>query len=315
MEDKVCKGKKVADSGYRVLELLKLLIERPVTNDEIIKTFEKDESTKNVYNKETILKYTNTLKLAGFDIEKIDNRLCLQNLAKKISVSRENLETYKFLKDYSQILGSVNAGISFYRLFELFEKSFDEETRMAFVAVKPGFYIDKLNLIKNANLVNRFAKYCKAEDRLKITYHDTYSGKIEKYNVEPRSIVFNKENAFLVTYLYKENEYKKFLLENITNVESCHQKANTASTSKYITYRLKNRLAKSYGERENEKVLSEEARSKVISNRNEDKNTLFCRLLRYQSNCEILYPEKIRNEFVDFVDKILAQYETTENGL
>lgn len=53
---------KMANSGIRVLEILKELAQKPLSKDEIIKLIEDNSATKNIYSRETVSKYLNTFK-------------------------------------------------------------------------------------------------------------------------------------------------------------------------------------------------------------------------------------------------------------
>ena len=91
------KNKKIADSGLRILEVLKALSKSPLSIDEMLKLIADNEEIETVYTRETFNKYINTLKLAGFEIHKIDNRYVMTNTLNLINLSNENLRVFKFL--------------------------------------------------------------------------------------------------------------------------------------------------------------------------------------------------------------------------
>ena len=66
------KNTKISNAGYRVLEILKELTNRPLSPDEMLLYLE--SATNNLYRKELALKYLNTLKLLNIDIEKIEGK-------------------------------------------------------------------------------------------------------------------------------------------------------------------------------------------------------------------------------------------------
>jgi len=60
--------------------------------------------------------------------------------------------------------------------------------------------------------------------------------------------------------------------------------------------------------RENEKIIEQGKDYLVILNKFEDTTQFLRRIMKYQDNCEILYPIEIRNEFINLIDETLKIY-------
>ena len=73
-------------------------------------------------------------------------------------------------------------------------------------------------------------------------------------------------------------------------------------------FRLTGNLAKRYSLRPNETMDIESDGSIIITNRNENKNMLLSRLLRYQDSCELIQPKAYRDEFKQLISDTLKNY-------
>ena len=90
------KNKKVADSGLRILQVLKALSKSPVSMDEMMEIVAENDDIEPIYTYETFNKYINTLKLLGFEIHKKNKKYVMKNSLSLINLNNENLRIYKF---------------------------------------------------------------------------------------------------------------------------------------------------------------------------------------------------------------------------
>lgn len=307
VETRQISEKKMAVSGYRVLELLKALTKSPLTTLEMLQILE--EKTENIYRKELVIKYLNTLKLIGFDIEKVKDKYVLKKGLRQVDFSYKDLSVLKFLEEYINEIGIEGLQKNFNGVFTILESSFSEETveRMKNSIVKP-FQRKAINLEKG-ELVQKFEKYCRDELKLVLHYQKGKDSPVEKYRVIPIKIMYKKRKIVLIAFDSLNNEYKEFLLDCIVYSEQMPQKSiqQCAST---VTFRLSGRLGKSYVLKTNEQLLEENKTSIVVSNNTEDKELLLRRLARYYDKCEILYPKAFRERFVEYLSAIEKVYES-----
>ena len=157
--------------------------------------------------------------------------------------------------------------------------------------------------------ITRFEKYCKDEQKLEIKYKTgAESSKTITCKINPLKIMYKKGNAVLIAYDCTENTYREFVLNFISDTKQLPQKTSDSYTNS-VTFKLKNRLAKSYVLKENEKILESKKDYIVVSNSKEDRDLLVRRLSRYFDNCEILYPKDFRKKMTDYLDSIEKVYE------
>ena len=291
------KEQKMANSGIRVLEILKKLVEKPLSKDEIIKLIEDNSSTKNIYSKETVSKYLNTFKLLGIDIEKIGDKFYLRTNFNKINLDKKKLETLNFLKNYALGVHRKEGSIKITELFRLIENSFDDET------IKEQAHLGGLRLGRrvsdsSALMIRTFEEYCKDRRRLKIKLKDG-----RNFSIEPKDIIFKQEKAFLLGYNLQKREFKEFFLEDIEEVTRQPQRALDNNFLNPVMFRVKGGLAKVYDLREGEQISETHKHKKVILNYAEDRELLARRLFK-QSSLWINSVNLCRPKFEQFIATI-----------
>lgn len=302
------KNAKIANAGLRVLEMLKILVQRPTTLNEIINSNEDNENTRNVYAKETISKYFNTLKIMGFKVDKVSNKFYLRANLDKISLDAKEIKTFCFLKQYAQSLNKCELGDNMRELFRIIENSLDDESRKLMNnSAGKGITLGNFTPDKSEKLIQKYEGYCRDHMKLRIRYKTR--NQIRTYKIEPKNIVFKTNKVFLHGYNYVDNEYKEFLIANIEDSVRLPQKATDRNYLNPISFQLKGHLAKVYVMRENEKLMDMTDDTITVLNYDEDRENLMHRLLRYRDNCEVKYPKHYRAEFARYMDKILENYE------
>ena len=299
--------KKIAEAGIRVLELLKALCVSPLSLNEIMGVIE--EKTDKFYRKEVVTKYINTLKLFGLRISKEDNRYRLLDNFEKIDFDKNDLSVMKFLEKYTNRIKLEALSKNLYETFYKAEMCFSPYTKNILSEKEIRAYRTRNILRFRDENVIKFENYCKDMLKLEICCKKNTGHKTEtKYIIEPLNIIYKKGCAVLVAYDCQDNTFKEFVISSITGAKQLHQK-NSRNYVNSVTFKLKNRLSKSYVLKENEKVMDVGENYIVVSNQKEDRNLLIRRLSRYYSNCEILYPKDFREMMKDYLVSIEKIYE------
>lgn len=296
------------DTGVRVLEVLKLLIKGPVSAEELMNSLASKSDIENIYAKETLLKYFNTLEMVGLFVEKrrSDGKYFLKNLPIETSFEESELKILCLIEGYVSKLAQDKVEQPFYSLLANLERSFSKTTMRHYNSIKSNktTKIDADSLY-NFSLIRLLEKYCVDAQKLKIGYLNYENKCTDIFSVEPKCIIYEFDRVYLSVYNPKLLRNQKLLLENIVHVEQLPQKNTTNQFHNSIVFELNGRLAKSYKLKYGEKVINTLKNSIVISNDVEDKNILFKRLIRYGDKCKILQPKSAKNEFVCFIDKII----------
>lgn len=305
-ETKILNDKKISVSGYRVLELLKALSEKPLSSQEMLEILE--EKTNNVYRKELVTKYLNTLKLIGFDIEKNKDKYILKKGLKQIDFSYNDLSVLNFLSQYVNEIPIENLQRNLHIVMDIVQKSCSEDTlvRINNSTIKP--YVLKNQVVPKNEFVEKYEKYCTEGLKLTIKYKNNQNGGSETYKILPIKIVYKKRKIFLIAYDCVNNEYKEFLSDLVLSEEQTPQKSSQCFAST-VTFKLTGRLGKSYVLKSNEQILESNKDYIIVSNTKEDKTILVRRLARYYDKCEILYPKSYREEMVSYLESIESVYQ------
>ena len=97
--------------------------------------------------------------------------------------------------------------------------------------------------------------------------------------------------------------------ERISGIEVMNDKFIQTFSDQSVIFNLKGNLAKRYSLRENERLLPDSAPDTItVSNRGENKEVLFARLLRYDDQCEIITPKSYRAEMHKIICDTLHNY-------
>lgn len=301
------RNRKMTDAGYRTIEVLKWLKKQPLSLNDIFTNFLK-EYPDTIDTKETILKYINTLRYFGFDIKKFQNCYHLSDNFLQVDYTPEELDTIYILNDYINILDDEILKQNFSVFLTKLENSFSQNSKNLSKEIKlkhsKNFNID---FSKNGNKIQKLTQYIKNGLKLKIEYKN-YNNEVITIKVEPISLIYKQDKVFLSVYNQLKGQFQELFIENIISISQLPQKITGAGISKAITFKVFGRLCSKYNLRENEKIIEQGQDYLVILNKFEDTNQFLKRMMKYQDNCEILYPVEIRNEFINLIDKTLEIY-------
>lgn len=296
------------DTGLRVLEILKILIKKPVSADELIKIIENRNNIENIYNKETLLKYFNTLELVGLKIRKRkeDSKYSLENLPVEINLTENEIKVLCLIEGYVRKLYQKRLEKTFDEFLENLERCFSKETTFIYNSIKTNNKMKTdIDFLNNASLIRQFEQYCIESQKLKIEYRNKSDESTEIFIVEPKYIEYEADRVYVLVYNPAIAQNQKLLLDNIKNITQLPQKTGANSTPNTVIFELKGRLAKSYKLKTDEKIINFSPECLIVSNFSEDKDILFKRLLKYGENCTILQPKSAQKEFLELVNKIL----------
>lgn len=297
--------KKIAQAGLRFLKLLKELAQKPLTTNELLLVLE--EVNNNVYRKEVVNKYLNTLKLLGFEIEKVKDKYCLQRGLDRIDFDETDLSLIMFLGKYTDSLRHETLKESVFEALQTVEKGFSSKT-IEIINSKKVKMLKPKNVItiKDEN-IKKFEKYCKEHLRIELTYKKDAESAEKTYKISPINLLYKKGKAVLIGHDYELSEFKEFVIDNIIESKQTPQK-NTPNFISAVTFKLKDRLAKAYKLKTDEKVIESGEGFIVVSNNKEDRDLLVKRLLRYKNQCEILYPKSCREKMMNLINEMEVIY-------
>ncbi len=296
---------KINNAGYRLLELLKELIKRPLSMDELLTIAE--DTSDNSYRKELINKYLNTLKLLNIPVIKQKDKYYIQRGVDNIDFNENDLSLLKLIENSITQIQSPELKQNLTEALQIIEKNFSTNTDKLIQTkgIKP--FIPNFELALYDENIKKFEKFCKDKLKLSVKYKNETTGQIEQYNLAPVKIVYKNNCAALIGYYYGTNSYKELLLKNIVEAKQTPQ-VSTINLSGSVTFKLKDRLAFSYKLKEGETIIEQGMDYIIVSNNLEDKDLILNRLIRYYNNCEILYPKAMKEKMLNLIEDMESIY-------
>ena len=301
---------KISNTCLRVFEVIKLLIQKPYTIEELITLLSEKEGNRNIYTQETIIKYITTLRVMGLNIAKEKRKFVLKKYPIDLNLNEKELKTLEKIEKYIINEKQQSSCTEIKKLIGTLEKCFDNETTNRYNTNFSFLSVEKsVNNLNDIPLINKFEKICNDQQKLKIDYVDISTKNTDTYYLEPKCVKIINRQGFLQAYDTETNELKLFLLRNIRKVVQRPQKARQMWYSNEVIYRLDSEFAKIYKLKTEEKLLSQESDgSIIIQNCEEDKETFLRRLLKYTTHCEIIRPEKYRKKMLALIENTIDIY-------
>ena len=301
---------KISNTCLRVFEVIKLLIQKPYTIEELITLLSEKEDNRNIYTQETIIKYITTLRVMGLNVAKEKRKFVLKKYPIDLNLNEKELKTLEKIENYIINEKQQSCCTEFKKLIGTLEKCFDNETTNRYNTNFSFLSVEKsVNNLNDIPLINKFEKICNDQQKLKIDYVDINTKNTDTYYLEPKCVKIINRQGFLQAYDTETNEIKLFLLRNIRKVVQRPQKARQMWYSNEVIYRLDSEFAKIYKLKAEEKLLSQESDgSIIIQNCEEDKETFLRRLLKYTTHCEIIRPEKYRKKMLALIENTIDIY-------
>ena len=302
MTTKGAASAKSLSTPAKIIKILKLLVENPLSIDEILDRFEDDEI---FIERETISKYFATLRKAGCDIQKrkskfyikypvlylndieLDTLAGFQKNAKDLSSKTDYEEFLKFLEKLFALSGKEENAV-YKRIYQNIQNT--DNFPCANISLKYRGKIEMLSKFLN-----------ETPQRVKIIYED------KEYSIVPVKFHYFKDSVCLKGYDIKNNVNKNFSLDKISEAKEMPLKAQNTDFGMITTFKISGRLKNAYSIREGE-IVTEYNDYIVVSNKDEDKNELFKRLLKYGTCCENKYPKKDREEFISLIKELISKH-------
>ncbi|OLA94451.1 MAG: hypothetical protein BHW64_03695 [Candidatus Melainabacteria bacterium LEY3_CP_29_8] len=306
---------KISNTCLRVFEVIKLLIQKPYSIEELSNILSEKEDNRNVYTQETIIKYITTLRVMGLKVAKEKRKFVLKKFPLDLNLNEKELKTLEKIENYIINEKQQSCCTEFKKLISTLEKCFDNETIDRFNTNFSFLSVEKnVNNMNDIPLINKFEKICNDQQKLKIDYVDINTKNTDTYYLEPKCVKIIHRQGFLQAYDSDTNELKLFLLRNIRKVVQRPQRTRFMWYSNEVIYRLDSEFAKIYKLKTEEKLLSKESDgSIVIQNCEDDKESFLKRLLKYTTHCEIIRPEKYRKKMLSLIENTIDIYKEDVN--
>ena len=290
------------NSGTVIFDVIKVLQSAPKSREEFCqKLKERNLSTDN----DTITKYVRTLRELDFDVVYRNGAFQLIKTPFKYKIENEEIE-------------GLEIAISLLR--ELFkgkieprEKDFEEKMLNLFDFDKNLIKTKEANTLKFKKTktasynIFKLNQYILNPAILKIQYFK------KEFLILPKELKYQKNGVFLIAYNKTEEKIQKFKVNLIVNLKFQGYLNDEFEFLKQETvFKISGRLIKNYILREGE-IAHYKEDCVLVTNFVEEKEELFSRLLKYGKYCEVVYPEKDRQIFIQKLKDLIEHYEKMED--
>ncbi len=280
------------NSGVKIFLIIEILFSSPKNIEEISnKLLEYNIKA----DKKTVSKYLRTLKLFGFEIEKINGRFQVLNSPLMIKQKNSGAEIIFLLMEYFFEKENVEYEI----LKRKFKNIFDVEENLKIKnSIEKTLQLSQ-SAKKNLELINNLIKKNKTEINAK------YKGKKLKLTI--KEIKFAKNGVFLFAKDKNLKNSRHIKINNLENIKPDKTKNLKFKIKEGVNFKIKENLIKNYilkrGEIAN--YINNEA---IITNTYEEKEEIFSRLLKYGTKAEILTPEREKRQFIQKLKSLIEHY-------
>ena len=280
------------NSGVKIFLIIEILFSSPKNIEEISnKLLEYNIKA----DKKTVSKYLRTLKLFGFEIEKINGRFQVLNSPLMIKQKNSGAEIIFLLMEYFFEKENVEYEI----LKRKFKNIFDVEENLKIKnSIEKTLQLSQ-SAKKNLELINNLIKKNKTEINAK------YKGKKLKLTI--KEIKFAKNGVFLFAKDKNLKNSRHIKINNLENIKPDKTKNLKFKIKEGVNFKIKENLIKNYilkrGEIAN--YINNEA---IITNTYEEKEEVFSRLLKYGTKAEILTPEREKRQFIQKLKSLIEHY-------
>lgn len=298
------KAEKQFDTGLRILEILKILLNGNLSKNDLINKLNTNSDIEQVYTFEAFIKYFNTVELMGLKLNREKNIYKLENALTYLKLNAKEKELYlKLLSKVNHLYDErrENAVKALtYRTLKYFNNEIPQSTVDGiFENRQTGLGADKQRCITET--INKFIN-----DKLmvKIDY-GRKNGTVSSLVVEIRKAEQINGKMVLTCYSPEKRRNKKIFLDSVVSFSQLPDKVSEAKIMNTIVFEVYGRLAYLYKLKPSEKVINFSDSHLIISNSEEDKDSLLRRLLKYGENCKVIKPAEVREEFISLTGEIL----------
>lgn len=299
---------KLVRTGYRMLKILTLLIEKPCNYKQINDAFLADFYLKKNVSDDMICMYINTLREVGCDISRPckSNNFCYVLSSHPFELKISSSES----KVIETILKSLIKSDDWKLLVETCEffaelkNISSKDSDFNFLRVISTF------LKMDFELVKKLAQYCEAEKFVILDYYSPNSG-LKEIALKVQRISLENSKLYLWGYSYELKELQYLRLDRIKKINVVSLKKTEQPNEEFpiAVYKLLNQDESEFLPDESQKVLKIENGEIFVQETVFNKFSFVQKILSYGEDCVLLEPSDIRAEVVLAIKGVLSFYD------
>lgn len=294
-------------TGYRTLYVLKLLLEKSRTIDELVELLRANQYTNKSLSKDTVRITINTLRAAGCEISGLNKesnyKYILYSHPFVLNFTSEELDALVKLRK------NASDNLSWKKILvvnELFDKIFaltKNENQINLIdsaKIFADISKDVLDELVNPNVLNK---------RMTIKYLSPKNGE-EIFDIIVGNISFSDGKLYLSCFNYKYNSKSLLNIERIKEVVSISMLEETQQQYLYeVEYELFGDSFSLYEQAEYETIIETKDNSLIIKALVDNEFTFIQRLLLFGADFRIISPDSFREKLVNKIKLIQRGYE------
>ena len=297
-------------TGYRTLYVLKLLLEKPRTIDELINELSKNKNTRKALSKDTIRITLKTLKDAGCVFAKSSktNGYKYEILSHPFNLdfSNEELNSLIKLRNKTSLDLSWQDVLALNRLYEKIISLTNDKNKIELIKSTAPLYDVKEDILAQLANPKLYGK------KVRIKYFSPRNGE-EIFDIVVEKISYDEGKLYLHCFNYKYDSYGMLNVERIREIQAVYL---AETIEKHYLYEVVFEL---FGDSKNN---FEKKDFETILSKNKDKliikacvNNEFCfvqRLLMFGADFKIISPDFFREKLINKIKMIQKGYENEE---
>lgn len=298
-------------TGYRVLLMFSMLLNGPCNDNDINERFKAEPLLCKSLSIDTVYIYMNTLRAIGCEItrpSKTNNfNYILRSHPFGLYLNKEELENIKYI---ASNVSSLDDWKLIIRLSSLLKTILNYLPKDYLEIIDFKSKHSLLNI--DIELVNKLEKYCNNKRVILIEYNSPESG-LKDIELISDSLSYENGNMYLWGYNLKIDEIQYLRIDRIKNIKMVNaNQLNYKGKLFTVTYKLKGNSASIFVPENDEKIIAKAENELTIETKIRNKFRFIRRILTYGSECTIISPEKIKNEFIKELESMLSMYENDQ---
>ena len=296
----------ISTTGYRTLLILKSLMEKNCTIDELVEIVKKDSITNKAVSKDTVRIAINTLKSAGCEILRPNKANAYKyQLVKHPFVLHIDENELQVLVRLREKLADEVKYTDVFTINDLYEKLISLTCNKNL-----EIYIKDTQPLKNVNrkVLDELSNPKLAGKKVQIKYLSPEFGE-EDIDVIPQKVTYESGKIYLWCYIFKYNKNSMLSFERILKVNSINISQYFKKDSSYeVIYEVFGNSFASFKEKENEEIIEKNENSIKVRAVVDTEFLFIQRILLFGTDFKIISPDFFREKLINKIKLIRKGY-------